>query len=94
MAVLVNDPLPVFLEEFAPLRRQEIEHALGRTAKPHPVGRDNDRPVYQDRMRADRVKQCSVRERRIAEAELMKRCIFFTENLAHGQTGAFQQLSQ
>ena len=45
-------------------------------------------------MRADRVEQRIVGERRIAKAELVKRRAFFAQDLSHRQAGASEQLGQ
>ena len=45
-------------------------------------------------MRADRLEQRIVRERRIAEAEFVIGRALFAQDLAHSQAGAIQQLRQ
>jgi putative transposase len=52
------------------LRRQEVEDLFGGATQAHAFGRDDERAVHQDRMRADRIEQRIVGDGRIAEAEI------------------------
>src|SRR5260370_37909111 len=92
--VVVDPAFPIFLNELSALRRQQIENRFRRATEAHPLRRHDERPVHQDWMRADRVKQRVVGERRIAKAEIVKRRAFFAQDLAHRQAGASEQLRQ
>ena len=92
-AGLIDDPLAVFLDELSALRRHLIENGLGRPAEAHALWR-HERTVHQDRVCLDRVEQRIVGERRIAEAEVVKRRPFPPQNLAHRETGASELLRQ
>jgi len=52
---------------------KQIEDLLRGTAEPHAFGRDDKRPVDQDRMRVDRFQQRLVAQRGIVEAEILER---------------------
>ncbi|RWV78787.1 hypothetical protein GW17_00060188 [Ensete ventricosum] len=69
MAVFVDDALAVFLEEFALLRRQQVENKLGGAAETNALGGDDDRPIDEDRMRQRGVKKLIVGETRIVQPE-------------------------
>src|SRR3546814_2438471 len=50
VAVFVDHRLAIFLDEGSALRRQQVQHLLGRTAQPHPFRAHHDRTVDQDGM--------------------------------------------
>jgi hypothetical protein len=58
----VEDPLAVLLHELAELRRQKVDHGLGRTTQAHALRRDDDGSVDEDRVRQHGVEELVVRE--------------------------------
>lgn len=50
IAVLINHPLTVFLNELTALRRQQVQNFLRRSAELHALGADDHGPIDQDRM--------------------------------------------
>src|SRR3546814_5670549 len=61
LAVFVDHALAVFLDERAALRRQQVEHVLGRSAEPDALRAADDGSVDQDRMRHHGIEQLRLR---------------------------------
>src|SRR3546814_7815404 len=65
LAVFVDHALAVFLDERAALRRQQVEHVLGRSAEPDALRADDDGSVDQDRMRHHGIEQLRLAQSRV-----------------------------
>jgi len=70
--VVVDHALTVFLVELSTLRREHVENRFGGAAKAHSLGSHDKRPIDQDRMRIDRVKQHVVGKRRVSNSSLTR----------------------
>lgn len=70
--VLVNHPLAILTEIFAPLGRQQIQHRLGGAAQAHAFGRDNHGAVDQDGVFFHRVQNGAFAHFRSSQAHLQK----------------------
>src|SRR3546814_19691393 len=69
LAVFVDHALAVFLDERTALRRQQVEHVLGRSAEPDALRADDDGSVDQDRMRHHGIEQLRLAQSRVRSEE-------------------------
>src|SRR5450631_1550426 len=91
---LIDNAFAVLLEKFTLLRRQKVDHELGRPAESDPFRRDHDRPVEQYGMRFERVEQGVLREIFVLEAQFAKNRFLVAQQCKQRHARAGRELAQ
>jgi len=83
-----------FLDELAALRRQQVEHVLGRPAKLYALGTDDDRPVDEDGMRQHHVDKLVFGQLRIVKPQFGIGRSLLAQKVAGGDPHAGDELGE